>query len=107
MLESWSKSEKMNARKLFDSAREREYRVLMDEINALHLSSPDEVWELKERLNEKAKEMDERYDYRYSRLIYVFAQLVHAGYLSLEELEVLKEDKVDCIKRFVKGDAYE
>ncbi|MCD6212612.1 MAG: hypothetical protein J7J02_06480 [Sulfurovum sp.] len=79
MLESWSKSEKINARKLFDRAREREYKVLMDE----------------------------RYDYRYSRLIYVFAQLAHAGYLSLEELEVLKEDKVDTIKRLVNGDRYE
>jgi len=38
MLESWSKSEKMNARKLFDIAREREYKVLMDEINALHVT---------------------------------------------------------------------
>lgn len=94
----WSSGEKKAARRLLDRAREREYRELMDEINALRVESPEDIWELRERLNEKAREMNERYNYHYSRLIYVFAQLVHLGYLRPEEIEELGEAKAKKIK---------
>ena len=99
MHESWSKSQKKYARELFDLALEREYRALIEEINSLKVESRDEVWELRERLNQKAKEMDRKYDYRYSQLIFVFAGLVREGYLSLEELHLLGEEKSDEIKK--------
>ena len=97
--ESWSKSQKKHARELFDLALEREYKELIEEINSLKVESRDEVWELRDRLNQKAKEMDRKYDYRYSQLILVFAQLLREGYLSLEELSVLGEEKLDEIKK--------
>ena len=87
--ESWSKSQKKHARELFDLALEREYKALIEEINILKVESRDEVWELRDRLNRKAKEMDRKYDYRYSQLIFVFSQLVREGYLTEEELRVL------------------
>ena len=94
---TWTKAEKKHARELFDLALKREYKALIDELNGLQITSRDEVWELRERLNRKAKEMDRKYDYRYSRLIYVFAQLLHEGYLTEKELSVLGEDKVKAI----------
>ncbi|MCD6211937.1 MAG: hypothetical protein J7J02_03040 [Sulfurovum sp.] len=98
--ESWSKSQKKHARELFDLALEREYKELIEEINTTKITSRDEVWELRDRLNQKAKEMDRRYDYRYSQLIFVFADLLREGYLSLEELNVLGEEKLDDIKKW-------
>ena len=98
--ESWSKSQKKHARELFDLALEREYKALIEEINLVKVESRDEVWELRERLNRKAKEMDRKYDYRYSQLIFVFAQLLREGYLTEDELSVLGEEKLDDIKKW-------
>jgi hypothetical protein len=97
MSKMWTKSQKKHARELFDLARDREYAALIEEINSLRISSPDEVWELRNRLNKKAKEMDEKYDYRYSQLIWVFAQLLREGYLTKDELRVLGEEKMNEI----------
>jgi hypothetical protein len=99
--DSWNKTEKKHARVLFDRALDREYQELISEINALHITSRDEVWELLDRLEKKAKEMDRIYDYRYSQLIYVFAQLVHRGYLSRDELNELGEEKAASIKQLL------
>jgi hypothetical protein len=96
--ELWSKSQKKHARELFDLALEREYEALIEEINIKKVTSRDEVWELRDRLNQKAKEMDRKYDYRYSQLIFVFTQLVYGGYLSLEELEPIGKEKQKQIK---------
>lgn len=101
MNESWNKLEKKHARELFDLALEREYKALIEEINTTKVASRDEVWELRERLNKKAKEMDRKYDYRYSQLIFVFAQLVRGGYLTLEELEPIGEEKLNQIEKMV------
>ena len=97
--ESWSKLQKKHARELFDLALEREYKELIEEINALQIESRVEVWELRDRLNQKAKEMDRKYDYRYSQLLFVFAQLLREGYLAEDELYVLGEDKLGDIKK--------
>ena len=104
---TWTKAEKKHARALFDLALEREYKALIDEINALQIESRDEVWELRDRLNRKAKEMDRKYDYRYSQLIFVFAQLVRGGYLSIEELESIGEEKQKQIKDMVNFEGFE
>jgi len=101
MSESWSKSQKKYAKELFDLALEREYGAFIEEINSLKIESRDEVWELRDRLNQKAKEMDRKYDYRYSQLIFVFVQLFCDGYLSLDELSMLGEEKLDEIKKMI------
>lgn len=95
MSKMWTKSQKKHARELFDLARDREYAALIEEINSLHISSPEEVWILRERLNKKAREMDRKYDYRYSQLIWVFTQLLREGYLTKDELRVLGEEKMN------------
>ena len=100
---SWTKSQKQRARELFDLALDREYKSLIEEINALGIESRDEVWELRDRLNQKAKEMDRKYDYRYSQLIFVFSQLVREEYLSLKELKALGEEKYKMIRNLVEG----
>ena len=44
--------------------------------------------------------MDRKYDYRYSQLIFVFAQLLRGEYLTEDELSVLGEGKLDDIKKW-------
>ncbi|MEA3433537.1 MAG: hypothetical protein U9R13_03055 [Campylobacterota bacterium] len=101
MEEKWTKSQKVHARKLFDLALEREYDTLIAEINKSEIKTRDDVWELYEMLGKKRKELNGKYDYRYSQLIFVFAQLVRGGYLTLEELEPIGEEKLNQIEKMV------
>jgi hypothetical protein len=98
---SWTKQQKQSARKLFDLALNREYAELIERINDTKIETPEEVWRLYEILDRKRSEMKEKYDYRYSRLIFLFARLSHERYLSLEELKVLGEEKYEMIRSLV------
>ena len=101
MKNKWTKSQKVQARRLFDLALSREYDMLISTINSMEIKTPDDVWELYEMLRKKRKEISNKYDYRYSQLILVFAQLVRGGYLSIEELEVIGEEKQKRIENIV------
>ena len=101
MENKWTKSQKVQARRLFDLALSREYDMLISTINSMEIKTPDDVWELYEMLRKKRKEINSKYDYRYSQLILVFAQLVRGGYLSIEELEVIGEEKQKRIENIV------
>ena len=107
MNEKWTKSQKVHARRLFDLALSREYDALISTINSMEIKNPDEVWELYEMLDEKRKELNDKYDYRYSRLIFVFALLVRGGYLSLEELDPIGEEKQKQIENMVNFKGFE
>lgn len=60
--------------------------------------TPEDIWELHDFLTEKRKEIDEKYDYRYSVLIFVFGRLLREGWIALDDLEGLDEDKITKIK---------
>ena len=55
------------------------------------------MWELEHYLTERRKEIDRKYDYRYSQLTQVFGRLLHEGRVSEEELRGLREDKLKSI----------
>jgi len=98
---SWSKSQKKHARELFDLALSREYEELIKRVNSTKVKTPEEVWALHDMLGKKRKAMSEKYDYRYSRLIFVFMRLVNEGYLTIEELNPIGEEKVDLISGII------
>lgn len=97
--ESWSKSEKQAARRAYSLAYARECEAIAVEIRqrVADLRGEDEIWALHDYLTETRREVDEKYDYRYSQLILVFARLVAEGWLSLDELEGLAEEKIERI----------
>jgi hypothetical protein len=97
---SWSSAEKKIARTAFDAALERERAAVRHEVEGMLQSSPDsaEIWHVRDYLNEKAREIDAKYGYRYSVLIDVFAQLVAQGWLTLDELAGLHSDKLQLIQ---------
>jgi Photoprotection regulator fluorescence recovery protein len=95
----WSDSEKKIAKRAFDAALSRELASLLanTKSSALHATTPDDIWALHDLLSEKRKEIDHKYDYRYSQLIYVFARLLREKWIMESDLEGLREDKLMAI----------
>ena len=97
----WSKREKEIARKAFKIAYDREQQAIMEDIRKRisEVSDLAELWRLQEDLTEKRKEINEKYDYRYSVLNLVFARLISEGWLQKEDLEGLSDEKLEEIRR--------
>ena len=93
---NWSKSEKKGAEEAFKRAYEREVKSLIKEVRqkGSEISEIDQVWQLHDFLSARRHEIDGKYDYRYSVLIFVFARLLQEGWLNLEELGFLEQDKL-------------
>jgi hypothetical protein len=101
---TWSKSEKAIARTAFDAALKRELQDVMRKTKQManQIKEPADVWELEHYLTERRKEIDRKYDYRYSRLTQVFGRLLYEKRLGEEELGGLREDKLKSIRSFAK-----
>lgn len=100
----WSKSEKAIARTAFDAALKRELHELMQETKqrANQIKDPADVWDLEYYLTERRKEIDRKYDYRYSQLRHVFGRLLYEGRISEEDLRDLRDDKLKSIRSLAK-----
>jgi hypothetical protein len=100
----WSRSEKIVARKAFDAALGRELREVIQETQkmASQIQQSSDLWDLEHYLTERRKEIDRKYDYRYSQLAHVFGKLLHEKRLREEELGGLREDKLKSIRSFAK-----
>ena len=100
----WSKTEKKVAREAFDKAYERECYYLSGSIREIanKIQTPDDIWQLHDFLTEKRKEIDEKYDYRYSMLDLVFGRLIKDGWLDFKDLEGLNEEKIERIKSLLR-----
>ena len=98
--ETWSRSEKTVARRAYDHAHDRELAALAEEVRrrANRITEPRHIWALHDFLTRKRKEIDRKYDYRYSQLVLVFALLIRDGWLTEEELAGLGEDKLARIR---------
>jgi hypothetical protein len=96
----WSKSEKALARTAFDAALGRELHEVIQEAKkmASQIQQSSDLWDLEHYLTERRKEIDRKYDYRYSQLTHVFGRLLHEGRLRDEELRGLREDKLKSIR---------
>ena len=99
---SWSATEKLVARKAFDRALQRELGALMQsaKLMAANIQQPSELWELERHLTQVRKEIDRKYEYKYSTLLLLFADLVREGKLNTEDLRGLAEDKVRFVRRY-------
>ena len=91
----WSQTEKKIARQAFDTAYEREIRALIKEVQqqASQITSLENLWLLHDFLSARRHEIDGKYDYRYSSLVFVFSLLLKDGWLHMDELEGLNPDK--------------
>jgi Photoprotection regulator fluorescence recovery protein len=100
----WSPEEKKIARKAFDLALHQELEELIAKAKrqAAKIHQPAELWNLEHFLGERRKEIDQKYDYRYSVLPMVFGILIREGRISEEDLQGLNEDKLGYIRRYVR-----
>jgi Photoprotection regulator fluorescence recovery protein len=99
--EHWSPTEKKIARAAFDKASEKEHAAILREVHSMLNASNDPrvVWRIHDYLSERRREHDQKFDYRYSELIFVFARLIREGWLTEEDLAGLAQEKLEKIRR--------
>jgi hypothetical protein len=97
----WSESEKKLSRRIFEAALEAELSEILAEFKskAAAAATAEAMWALEEYLAQKRREVDGKYDYRYSQLLFVFGRLVREGRLREEQLSGLAPEKLSYIQR--------
>jgi Photoprotection regulator fluorescence recovery protein len=65
---------------------------------ARQIQHSSDLWDLEHYLTQRRKEIDRKYDYRYSQLTHVFGRFLHEGRLREEEPRGLREGKVNSIR---------
>ena len=96
----WSKSERAIARKAFDHALKQELQEVIQQAKqmAAAIKQPSDLWELEQHLTQRRKEINYKYEYRASRLTFVFGTLLHEGRITEDDLRGLREDKLKAIR---------
>ncbi len=66
------------AKRAFNVALEREHGKLMHQTREMvgKMQEGADLWRLHDFLTDRRREIDQKYDYRYSQLIIVFARLI-------------------------------
>jgi Photoprotection regulator fluorescence recovery protein len=92
----WSGAEKVIARRAFDHALHQDLDAVIRQAKKMagRIEEPSDLWELERYLTERRKEIDRQYDYRYSVLLNVFADLIQKGHLREQDLRGLSEEKL-------------
>ena len=90
-------------RAAFDLAPDRELRAIRQETEALLQKWRDEsaIWRVHDYLSEKRREVDEKYDYRYSVLILLFSRLLSEGWLTVDDLSGIGAEKIEIIQKVI------
>ena len=101
---NWSPAEKATARRAFDLALQREFEFVIQKTKNLaqEIRQPSDLWNFERYLGEQRAHIDRTYDYRYSVLPNVFAELIKAGRLDENELRGLSADKLGLIRELAK-----
>ena len=103
----WSSTERAIARRCFERALRQELEAAIQSTKemAAKIRQPSELWELEHHLTQLRKDIDRRYEYKYSKLLFVFADLVREGKLDLEDLRGLSEYKLRYIRKHAEQSA--
>jgi Photoprotection regulator fluorescence recovery protein len=99
--EKWTDREKKIARSVFEGAVAAELASTIADFKARAAAvvEPDDMWTLESYLRERRRNIDQKYDYRYSQLTCVFGRLLREGRIREEQLAGLSEGKLDDIRR--------
>ncbi len=100
----WSQTEKAAARKAFDAALSRELEAVIREAKAraAGVREASELWELERWIAERRHQIDRTFDFRYSVLPILFANLLREGRLAKEDLSGLAPEKLEAIRHMVR-----
>ncbi|HOV20785.1 hypothetical protein [Ottowia sp.] len=99
--DTWTHAEKRAARRIYDAALERELAQVMAEFKrrAAAASQPQDMWAVETYLSKAGRDINAKYDYRYSVLEFVFARLLREGRIEDSELHGLSDDRLERIRR--------
>jgi len=97
----WSHAEKALSRRLFEQALNVELAETLADFKAkaAAASEPDDMWAIHDLLGARRRDIDRKYDYRYSQLIFVFGVLLRESRIQEPQLGGLSQDKQDMIRR--------
>lgn len=97
----WTHSEQKAARAVFDAALQRELAAILAKLKELAASAktPQDMWEIEKYLTQQRRQIDSKYDYRYSQLIEVFGRLLREKWIEEKELKTLSAEKLAWIQR--------
>ena len=95
----WTDQEQSIAKAAFDKAYRREIQALVEVVRdrASTVAGTEDVWHLHDFLSARRHERDGKDDAREAALLFVFADLVKEGWLSLSDLEGLDTPKLSKI----------
>lgn len=98
---TWRISEKKIARRVFEAALQSELAEIMARFKSRAASAkePDDMWQIQAYLARAQREIDSKYDFRYSKLEVVFGRLLREGRIEEQDLNGLSEDKLSNIRR--------
>ena len=65
------------------------------------MATLSDIWAIEDDLRRQRRTLDELFDYRYSQLLFVFAQLIGEGYLDEGRLAGLSDDKLAIIRHLL------
>ena len=97
----WSPSEKRLARAVFARVATAEEAEVLQEFKqqANAIAEIEDLWVLSRTLEQRERDLREKYDYRYSQLLFVFGRLVREGRVQESELRGLSAEKLAYIRR--------
>src|SRR5450631_1377638 len=97
----WSSTERVVARRCYERILQQELDAAIQSTKerAAKISQASELWELERHLTRLGKEIDRKYQYKYSTLVLFFADCVREGRLDLEDLRGLADDKLSYIRQ--------
>lgn len=97
----WSESEKKIARRVFETALQQELSEVMSRFKemAAHAEKPDDMWAVEGWLSQQSRDIEAKYDFRYSQLVRVFGRLPRESRVTEEQFAGLAEDKLSYIER--------
>jgi Photoprotection regulator fluorescence recovery protein len=98
--ETWTDREKKIARRVFEAALHRELAEVMAEFKAraAEAKEPEDMWAVQQFLAQARRDIDSKYDYRYSQLDLVFGRLLREKRIEEQELQGLDEEKLAYIR---------
>lgn len=98
--ETWKDSEKKIARRVFEAALQSELAEIMAKFKARAASAkePENMWEIQTYLAHAQREIENKYDYRYSQLEIVFGRLLREKRIEEQDLNGLAEEKLTTIR---------
>jgi hypothetical protein len=91
----WSQSEKVIARAAFGRASEAAEADYLRRHSSYRVNSLEDLVNLEQQIREWRKEWSFLLDYRYSQLDWVFPMLIRKGWLKIDDLNGLMEERLE------------